>query len=427
MKRPSPASLKRLTPDNLTRLGAERLAAILLQTAEVRPELKRRLRMELAAEQGAGHLAVEIDKRLASLEASRSKVSWRKRPTFVHDLEILRGLIAERLAELDAALALDRLWPFLALERGLSHRLHDKDGDMAAIFARAAEDAGRLMAGPVQTAHVAGALADALAADPTAWSSWLPAVTRQAPADLMAATLHRLLAKPGASPGRTNLVRRLADAAHDVDAFQQTFSTEAQRNPAIAAQIAQRLLEAGRTEDAGLVLELGRTATVKPAGRFVIHKPAPPDIDFDWETVWIDYLDQSGQPQAAQDARWASFERTLSVERARAFTRRLKDFEDVEAEERAFALAAAHADFEQGLGFLVQWPALPEAARMIKARAEDIRLSDVHAEHWAAQLRTRHALAAETLLRKAAAAAFRRRDLETSARFTQEADDIAPS
>src|SRR4051812_18027125 len=101
MKRPTPASLKKVTAENLAGLGAERLAAIVAEVAANRPELKRRLRMELAAEQGAEHLALEIDKRLASLETSRSKVSWRQRATFVRDLDGLRGLIAGRLAGLD--------------------------------------------------------------------------------------------------------------------------------------------------------------------------------------------------------------------------------------------------------------------------------------------------------------------------------------
>src|SRR3977135_2363585 len=93
MKRPTPASLKKVTPENLAALGVERLAEILVAAAEARPELKRRLRMELAAEQGAEHLAPEIDKRLASLETSRGKISWRQRPAFVRDLDGLRMLI----------------------------------------------------------------------------------------------------------------------------------------------------------------------------------------------------------------------------------------------------------------------------------------------------------------------------------------------
>ena len=53
MKRPTVASLKKVSAENLEALGAAHLAALLLAAAEGRPELKRKLRMELAAPQGA--------------------------------------------------------------------------------------------------------------------------------------------------------------------------------------------------------------------------------------------------------------------------------------------------------------------------------------------------------------------------------------
>jgi len=80
--------------------------------------------------------------------------------------------------------------------------------------------------------------------------------------------------------------------------------------------------------------------------------------------------------------RWSSFERTLSVDRARAFIGLLDDFDDVEAESRAFALAASYADFEAALRFLMEWPSLVEAARMIQRRSDGPGASEA-AELWA--------------------------------------------
>src|SRR5690349_11751795 len=128
MKRPTVASLKKVTAENLATLGAERLAAILAAAAEGRPDLKRRLRMELAAEQGVEHLLLEIDKRLNTLQTSRSKVSWRQRPAFVRDLDGLRMLIAARLATLDTAAAIGRMMTFLDMARQVSPRMRDRDG-----------------------------------------------------------------------------------------------------------------------------------------------------------------------------------------------------------------------------------------------------------------------------------------------------------
>jgi hypothetical protein len=90
-------------------LGAERLAEILVGVAETRADLKRRLRMELAAEQGPAALAAEIDKRLGSFATSRGKITWRQRPAFICDLDALRELITERLAPLDTSAAVERL------------------------------------------------------------------------------------------------------------------------------------------------------------------------------------------------------------------------------------------------------------------------------------------------------------------------------
>src|SRR5438046_94665 len=123
MKKPTPASQKKVTPENLERLGAARLAELLAEVAEIRPDLKRRLRMELAAEQGAEHLLVEIDKRLAAFQTSRSKVSWRQRNAFIREVEALRGLIAGRLAELDGSAALERLVALLETARRVKGRV----------------------------------------------------------------------------------------------------------------------------------------------------------------------------------------------------------------------------------------------------------------------------------------------------------------
>jgi hypothetical protein len=410
-KPPTAASLKRVNPENLMALGAERLAEILVAVAETRPDVKRRLRMELAAEQGADHLALEVDKRLASLETSKSKVSWRKRANFVADLDILRVLIAERLAALDAATARDRMWLFMDLSRRLNRRVKDRDGTLAEVFQRGAQDIGALLAerGDAQPAE---AMVEAILRDPAGWAAWLPAVLERAPAELTASVLARMQLRREAGSGE--LVRLLADAAGDIEAYRQSHSAAELRTPGGSAELARRLLLAGRVDEAGAALEAARM------------QPKDAGIDFDWESAWIEWLDKSGQAETAQAARWASFERTLSAGRAREYARRLPDFEDVEAESRAFEYAAAHPDFARALGFLLDWPAIPEAAAMIQARGSEIELGADTAEAWAARLQARQPAAAEALLRKAAAAAFKRRDFKTCDRLTEAADAISP-
>ena len=418
MKRPSPGSQKKVTVENLVGLGAERLAEILVGVAETRVDLKRRLRMELAAEQGPAALTAEVDKRLGSFETSRGQITWRQRPAFIRDLDALRELIADRLVPLDASAAIERLFRFMDTARQVGARYRERGSELDDVFARAAADLGGLLdSAPVGPA--AAALVDSLTKNPTGWRAWAPALLARAPVAVAEDALRFMAERRGAVPGWITLVRQLADAAGDVDAFTATYTGEALATPPVAAEIGRRLLEAERIEEAGNVL---RAAAPTPATR---SRRGPPPVDADWEGVWIDYLDRAGRVDEAQAVRWASFERTLSPERARAFISRLADFDDVEAEARAFALAADYPDFEAGLRFLMEWPSLVEAARVIERRSDEIQVSPEAAERWAAKLRRRQPKAAHLLLRKAAAAAFRRRDFKTCDRLTAEAETIS--
>jgi hypothetical protein len=101
------ASKKTVTLHNLAVLGAERLAAILVDLAEADAKVKRRLRLELAAQVGGDSIAGEIGKRITALRKARSFVDWQKRRDFVKDLDLQRRMITDRVAQTRADLALD--------------------------------------------------------------------------------------------------------------------------------------------------------------------------------------------------------------------------------------------------------------------------------------------------------------------------------
>ena len=416
MARSSVAALKKVTPENLAGLGAERLAEILVEVADTRTDLKRRLRMELAAGLGATHLAPEIDKRLGALETSRGQVTWRQKPAFLRDLDALRGLIAERLARQEPDAARERMWRFLATAAQTSPRLRDPDDAFEAIYARAAGDLGRLLA-PHDPQLAADAVVEVAQASPQAWARWTPKVMAALPVQTAKAALALALARARTAPGWTVVIRHLADAAGDVEAYRDTYSAPALQTPAVAVELAQRWLALGRVEEAGAALRL---AAPKPQGQAA--RLAPPD--FDWETAWLDYLEATGEAAAAQAVRWASYQRTLDIGRAKAFVGRLDGFEDVEAEGQALAHAATHQDFQKGLELLMAWPALPEASRMILERGQDAKIDPEQAEIWAAKLRKRFPAAAHRLLRRGAATAFKQRALKLSQRLSEEADTI---
>ncbi|MBU4136370.1 MAG: hypothetical protein KJ690_08140, partial [Alphaproteobacteria bacterium] len=170
-KRPTTAK-KSVSAANLAALGADRLADLLMEAGAADAALKRRLRMELAAEVGAADLAFEIDKRLVALGGSRARVSWRKRPALLNDLRSLLRIVVDRLCALDSRLALDRLVAWFDLYPGLAARVSDAKGELPLLFdaataelAAVASAAGPDVAGPV--------LGDALSTRLDPWASWI--------------------------------------------------------------------------------------------------------------------------------------------------------------------------------------------------------------------------------------------------------------
>ena len=154
-------------------------------------------------------------------------------------------------------------------------------------------------------------------------------------------------------------LREIADAQGDVDAFIAQQSEKARTVPAIAAEIAQRLLKAGRAEEAWSAIntvEQGRAGWIR----------------FEWEQVRVEVMEALGRKAEAQAFRWSCFERTLNSAHLRDYLKRLPEFEDIEAEQRATATALGFSDIHQALAFLISWPALEKAAALVLGRAMEL-------------------------------------------------------
>ena len=133
------ARTKVITPEALTSLGVDALAAVLSGHAETDPVL----RMLLAGNEGPGRLAAEIDKRIQTIGRSRSFVDWEKRKPLVQELEHLR---ATTLATQSPEGAIERLWAFIGIADSVIERVGDGVGDVEKVFGQAMDDLGRLSA-----------------------------------------------------------------------------------------------------------------------------------------------------------------------------------------------------------------------------------------------------------------------------------------
>ena len=445
-----------LNAKNLAALGAERLAELLLDLTSDDAAAKRQLRFELTS-RGGGDVPSEIRKRLTSIARSRAFVDWRKVKELARDLEAQREAIAAHVAPTRPGEAFDLLWRMLDMAPSIYERCDDSNGLIGSVIDFAREDLGAIAA---EAGQSAAALADrvfaAVCANDYGQFDHLIPLTAQAlgpdglnrlkaqfeelaasaPMGVASGEL-RLIGLSTRGPiyqddyerGRHGLLVRsalteIADALGDVDGFASRYSDEERANPAIAAAIAERMLAADRATEALEMLD-------RAADGFRQGGYWP-----DWQRVRIDVLDALGRSSDAQHERWQAFERGLNASYLRAHLKRLPDFDDVEAEERALSFVSRFASFHQALAFLVDWPALDRAASLIMARTDEL-----NGDHYglltptADALEQRHPLAATLALRAMIdlsldAAKYKRyghaaRHLQTCEQLARRIDDFA--
>ena len=127
-------SKKTITTANLTALGADRLAALLIEVSNESVYIKRRLRMELSHNLGVSELAHDVRKRLAVLRKSKARVSWRKRKSLIADLDTQVAMIVDKIAPDNPNTAFYLLWQFIELAPSIYARADDRSGDIASAF-----------------------------------------------------------------------------------------------------------------------------------------------------------------------------------------------------------------------------------------------------------------------------------------------------
>lgn len=377
-----------LNVKNLEALGAGRLAELLIEISTGSALAKRRLRLELAGAHSPKDAAREISKRLTSLARARSFVNWKNRKPLVTDLESQLRAIKEQIAPADPAEALALAWRFMQVATPVFERCDDSSGIVIGVFHEACVMLGEIALG---AAPPPDRLADAVlnALGDNGFGQYDGLITILAPALGAEGLAHlkqrvdALAACPVPVPpkgaweavgygsggpvyahqieeqARLSLVHHalmdIADAMGDVDAFIAQYEPLTRKVPKIAAQIAARLLAAGRAQDA-----LGFIERAEFADRAWVPQ--------DWQATKIDVLEALGRVDDAQAFRLDCFKRSLDPAHLRAYLQRLADFDDVEAEEAAMAYVMAYPEPLSALQFLIEWPALDRAAKLVQQR-----------------------------------------------------------
>jgi hypothetical protein len=415
------ASKTTLNAGNLEALGAPRLAELLMEISKGDAAIKRHLRLELASLQSPGDVAREVRKRLKTIARSRSFVDWQKLRPLISDLEMQRRAIVDQVAKADPVEALGLMWEFLALGNSVFASCDDSNGAVMDVFHQAADDLGeiakeaepspkpladRLFAALIENDYgqydeLIDILSPTLGADGLDHLKTLVTELADTPIAKPAKEDREIIGYGSSGPvyaddyaerRRKSMVRfalqQIADAQGDVDAFIAQQSEKAKTVPGVAAEIARRLLAAGRPEEALSAIN-------------AIEEGRPGWIPFEWEATRVAVLEALGRHDEAQEFRWACFERSLSDQHLRDYLKRLADFDDIEAEERAMSVAFDFPQRLQALAFLVRWPALDKAAQLVLNHADEWNGDHYELLSPAADaLETKHPLAA-TVLRRA--------------------------
>lgn len=381
-----------LNAKNLEALGTQRLAELLIEISTGSAAHKRRLRMELAGSHSSAEVSREVRKRLASIARARTFINGRKVKALKADLETQRKTIVDVVAADDPKEGFELIWQFLAIAGSIFERSDDGNGSLVESFHQACTDAGviakaanldldslanRILSavqdnGYGQYDRLITAMVPALGNDGLERLKTLVVQWSKEAADKPAQSDRHVIGWSSKGPiyedevyGNhreltvRNLLQEIADAQSDVDAYIAQQPEKTRRAPLVAADIADRLLSSGRADEALDMLE-----RVDAKSRI--------DVPIEWQLARLASLEALGRMDEAQAFRWTCFEETLSDTHLRAYLKRLPDFDDLEAEEKAIGYARAFPNVHTALAFFLIWPALGEAAKLVVKRQPEL-------------------------------------------------------
>ncbi len=376
--------------DNLTALGAEKLARLVLDASARDSAFKRLVAAALAGAKGPKAAAAVIDRKIGAIERAKGFVEWDRAKTFAADLDMTVKAIVDELGPADPLLAIERLLRFIATHQAVFERIDDSQGRVQDIY-ETAIDALRPLVASVPEAEREPLPDMIMVALGRETHGYLPMVVSAVAADIPPAALARwdaeLAARHAAIPGKSDGSRSwtgeagvsglvacrqaIAEARGDLDGF---IALEEAKHPNLrnTVDIAERLLAAGRATEA---LEWVRRTHGRRVGAMSSSDLADGSSVRDPSSnrrvsLEARILEALGDLAAAQDLRWSSFMTTLDVGMLREHVAHLEDFAEFDVLDHAFDHVSSATAAYSALTFFIEWPKLDRAAKLVVERRD---------------------------------------------------------
>ena len=409
-----------LNIDALSALGPEKLARLVLDEAEQNAAFRKVVSAALASSKGPEAIAKIVDRRLSALERARSFIEWDKAKAFEKDLSATVKVAAEELGQASPEMAIERLLRFIATHEEVFDRVDDSHGRVQDVYYTAIQAVGDLASrlDEAAAAQLPAKVMSSLGKSSHGYFVDLgEAVAPHLPAAVLAewdgelARQHERMSKGldeerdwhrVSLAGQYCSVRQvIAEARGDLDGL-LTLEAQKPQHTQDTICMAQRLLDAGRAEEALTWIRKERRPAITHMRVADLADGLPPGDPLSPVHARLEarILEAIGDREGAQALRWSSFESTLQAPLLRDYLDALDDFEEFEALDRAFAHALEARHRHLALDFLLEWPKLDVAARLVVENHADWNGRQYGLLVPAAEtLETDHPLAASVLYR----------------------------
>jgi tetratricopeptide (TPR) repeat protein len=390
--------------EQVERLGARRLAEIVVNHCHRDERLHQTVRIALAASTPGGPLMKTLATEIDAVRASHHFYGYRESNVLAQEIDRIRQAITEYLLPVQPRSAAELLGRLIRLDANVYERSDDSDGVIGDAIGEAVTDCGRAWAAVLERDPkiLAAEVFDLFTTDEYGARSEVITAFSEALGTSGLNELERLVRErldhgPAGKYGYrqralTIALENIADARGDVDGYIAARRLAGNEDVAVK-EIGERLLAAGRLEEALQWLD---------------RPEIPQHKHGDIGPLKVDILDRLGRTEDAQVVRWSMFETSLSAGVLDEYLGRLSEEVVAEARQRAIATARRYPDVHQSL------PLLAELSPDIAADLVHRRLDEIRGEvYWALQpvaerITESHPLAAILLYRQMADAILRR-------------------